>query len=164
MDTGAKPTDLLSRPTATQVREALRTVLADTTFQNSERLSRFLRFVVERTLAGEAEPAEGVSDRRAGLWPSSSYDPRLDPVVRLEARRLRARLQAYYQAEGQRDPLRIEVPKGGYAPRFVAATPLPAALCKDVARPADRPYGRVRHIFHTVGELFRSQHACDQYG
>jgi eukaryotic-like serine/threonine-protein kinase len=136
VDTGAKPTDLLSRPTATEVREALRTVLADAAFQNSERLSRFLRFVVERALAGESAQ---LKEYRIGVevfGRPSTYDPRLDPVVRLEARRLRAKLQAYYQAEGQQDPLRIEVPKGGYAPCFVAATRSHAIPYQDVARPA----------------------------
>jgi len=135
---GAKATDLLSRPTVEQVRGALGRVLADEAFQNSERLSRFLRFVVERTLAGESDQ---LKEYRIGVevfGRPSTYDPRLDPVVRLEARRLRAKLQAYYQAEGQQDPLRIEVPKGGYAPCFVAATTSPAAPCKDVAKPADQ--------------------------
>lgn len=79
-------------------------------------MSRFLRFVVERTLASRAnelkEYAIGVEvfDRRP------DYDPRVDPVVRVEARRLRAKLQAYY--EQAPSEFRIELPKGSYVPIF----------------------------------------------
>src|ERR1700686_4473403 len=48
----------------------------------------------------------------------ADYDPKRDPVVRAEASRLRARLAEYYQSEGKHDPLIIEIPKGGYTPRF----------------------------------------------
>ena len=45
-----------------------------------------------------------------------SFDPQTDPVVRLEARRLRRALEHYYLTAGRDDPIRIEIPKGGYAP------------------------------------------------
>ena len=48
----------------------------------------------------------------------SSFDPRADPIVRVQARRLRARLARYYREEGGADGLVIELPKGGYAPVF----------------------------------------------
>ncbi|HET8549642.1 MAG TPA: tetratricopeptide repeat protein [Bryobacteraceae bacterium] len=108
------------------MRRQLGRILASSGFVNSERMSRFLRFVVERTLAGRAgelkEYAIGVEvfDRRP------DYDPRVDPVVRVEARRLRAKLEAYYeQAAGE---LRIELPKGSYVPVFAEPPSGAAAL------------------------------------
>jgi TolB-like protein/Tfp pilus assembly protein PilF len=98
------------------VRRQLARILASPGFVNAERMNRFLRLVVERTLAGRAnelkEYAIGVEvfDRRP------DYDPRVDPVVRVEARRLRAKLEAYYeQAPAE---FRIELPKGSYVPIF----------------------------------------------
>src|SRR5262245_66145852 len=48
----------------------------------------------------------------------ASYEPRIEPVVRITAGRVRERLEQYYQAEGMLDDIRIELPKGGYVPRF----------------------------------------------
>jgi serine/threonine-protein kinase len=98
------------------VRAALEPVLASRAFSTSDRLRRFLRFVVEETLAGRADGlkeytvATEVCDRPA------DFDPRVDPVVRVEARRLRARLIDYYRTEGVRDRVVFQLPKGGYVP------------------------------------------------
>src|ERR1700687_34937 len=81
-------------------------------------MSRFLRFAVERALSGQSEQLKEyvlgveVFDRKA------SYDPRVDPIVRVEARRLRSKLESYYASEGGADELIIEFPKGTYAPVF----------------------------------------------
>ena len=47
-----------------------------------------------------------------------SYDPRVDPIVRVEARRLRSKLAAFYEAEGKGSDIVVSLPKGSYAPRF----------------------------------------------
>jgi tetratricopeptide (TPR) repeat protein len=128
-----------STPSSESVRSELDRILASAQFQSSERLRRFLQFIVLRTLDGEGDQ---LKEYRIGVevfGRSSSYDPRLDPVVRLEARRLRAKLKAYYEGEGQRDPLRIEVPKGAYVPCFVAATWSGATFSGDVAGAAGEP-------------------------
>lgn len=114
------------------VRAQLEKILASPVFRNSENSSRFLRFVVERTLLGEADH---LKEYRIGVevfGRSPSYDPRTNPVVRLEARRLRAKLEQYYQGEGLRDPIRIDMPKGGYAISVAKAPGLEPAL--EVAR------------------------------
>ena len=91
-------------------------MLAGAGFANADRLKRFLEFTVEMKLRGEEGQikefllGQEVFDRGAG------YDPRLDPIVRVEARRLRQRLAEYYSGPGQDEPLRIEFPKGSYAP------------------------------------------------
>jgi len=112
------------------LRLQLTRVLASRPFQDAELLKRFLSYTVEHTLAGEGDQLKeyrlgvDVFDRPA------SFDPRIDPVVRMAARRLRAKLQEYYGHEGARDPIRIEVPKGGYAACFVAA-PSPGVAVED---------------------------------
>jgi len=106
---------------AADVTAALDRVLASQAFANAGRLSRMLRYVVEKTLAGEVDQIKEYSvgvevfDRRA------DFDPRLDSIVRVEARRLRARLAEYYDAEGRSDAIRFRLPKGGYAPTFERA-------------------------------------------
>jgi serine/threonine-protein kinase len=93
-------------------------VLGSPGFSRNQRLSQFLRFVVERHLDGkdnelkESVIAIEVFGRRP------DFDSRLDPVVRTEAVRLRARLNEYYLKEGKADALVIDLPKGGYIPRF----------------------------------------------
>lgn len=93
-------------------------VLASPKFARNERMSRFLRFVVESDLSGRTaalkESVIGVEvfGRKPG------YDPQQDAIVRTEAARLRARLAEYYQGEGRTDTIVIDLPKGGYFPRF----------------------------------------------
>ena len=105
------------------VRNQLEQVLSSAGFARNERLSGFLRFLVERHLEGrDAELKESliaieVFHRRP------DYDPKQDAIVRTEAVRLRARLRRYYAGEGSRAPVIIELPKGGYIPAFREGEP-----------------------------------------
>lgn len=102
------------------VRQQLARILRSRVFFPSARISRFLRFAVEETISGRASQLKEyllgveVFDRPA------DYDPRTDPIVRVEARRLRAKLSRYYETEGVADILIIDLPTGGYVPRFSA--------------------------------------------
>jgi TolB-like protein len=100
------------------VRDEVERVLSSGDFARSERVSRFLRFLVERHLAGrESELKESlIAVELFGRKPD--YDPKQDSTVRTEAVRLRAWLGKYYTGEGSQDPVVIELPKGGYALRF----------------------------------------------
>ena len=97
-------------------REELERVLSSSCFARSERVSKLLRFLVERQLEGrENELKESVIGVEVfGRRPD--YNPKLDSTVRTEAVRLRERLGRYYATEGSQDPLVIELPKGGYVP------------------------------------------------
>src|SRR5262245_9624343 len=108
------------------LRRQLERVLASPGFARSERLSRLLRFVVERHLEGrDSELKESlIAIEVFGRQPD--YDPKLDSIVRSEAARLRSRLIEYYAGEGSRDPVVIELPKGGYTPRFRQPETTPA--------------------------------------
>jgi len=114
-------------PTPEDVRRQLERVLSSPVFTSSERLRRFLTFVVERTLAGDGERLKEyvigieVFDRDA------DYDPRLDSSVRVEAARLRAKLAEYYQGDGRTDPIVLTLPKGGYTPLVSVVEPAPVA-------------------------------------
>lgn len=115
------PSMLPSDTTPQEVREQLARLLRSRGFAQSPRMARFLRYTVEEALAGRGDTLKEyllgmeVFDRR------SSYDPRVDPIVRVEARRLRAKLRHYYETEGRADALRIEYPTGKYIPRFATA-------------------------------------------
>jgi TolB-like protein len=101
----------------------LERVLASPGFARNERLSRFLRLVVERHLEGrDAELKESLLAIEVFGRPPD-YDPKQDPIVRTEASRLRARLSEYYLGEGKSDALVIELPKGGYVPALRQANP-----------------------------------------
>ncbi len=116
------------------IRAALNRVLTSSDLRGSPRLATFLRFVVEATLAGRAEQIKGYTIAVEALGRPPSFDPQADPIVRVEATRLRRALQSYYSHEGQDDPLRIQIPKGGYVPVF-EMRPLPAPAPQPPSRP-----------------------------
>src|ERR1700691_4195954 len=102
---------------AQAVRRQLDRVLNSPGFARNERLAGFLRFVVEGHLDGKDHELKESVIAVEVFGRSPSFDSRLDPVVRTEAIRLRARLSDYYLKEGKADTLVIELPKGGYVPR-----------------------------------------------
>ena len=108
-------------PSREAVKQELERVLASPDFVASDRLKRFLRFVVEEALAGRADRLHAYPIALEVLGRDASFDPQTDPVVRMEAGRLRRRLERYYLGAGQSDPVRIDIPKGGYEPTFTLA-------------------------------------------
>jgi tetratricopeptide (TPR) repeat protein len=119
-------------PDSGQVRLALERITGSPAFSRSERLCRLLRFVTERTLAGHGNELKEYLIGVEVLEKGASFDPRLDSAVRVDARRLRAKLDEYYARDGAGDPVRIVLNKGSYAPSFEwpaksAEEPPPAA-------------------------------------
>jgi len=98
------------------VRTQVRKILSSSTFARSERLARFLTFTVEQTLSGHGENLKEFVIGVEVFDKNEKYDPRMDPIVRVEARRLREKLRKYYETEGHDDPLRIDFPTGAYVP------------------------------------------------
>ncbi len=98
--------------------EQLERVLQSRTLQNSENLKAFLRFVVEKTVADEDVQLKEYTIATEVFGRRSDYDPRIDSVVRVQAGRLRTKLQEYYTAEGKNDQIVIDLPKGHYHPVF----------------------------------------------
>jgi TolB-like protein/Flp pilus assembly protein TadD len=119
-----------------QVRQQLDRILNSKTFQHVQRLKRFMSFVVLETKAGRGDQLKEFVVGVQVFDKEASFDPRNDPIVRVQARRLRTRLAAYYAEEGQNDEILIELPKGGYAVVFkrreapAARRHVPAALAR----------------------------------
>src|SRR6185295_13066633 len=108
------------------VREHLDRVLASPTFQQGDRLKRFLKFIVLEAVAGRRHELKEYVIGVQVFRKEQAFDPRTDPIVRVQARRLRAKLLQYYSEEGRNDTLAIDLPKGGYAPVFTKReAPLP---------------------------------------
>src|ERR1700730_17886972 len=93
-------------------------ILSSKVFRQAERLKRFLSFTVNETIAGHGEQLKEFVIGVEVFGKGPAFDPRSDPIVRVQARRLRAQLSRYYREEGQADETLIELPKGGYTPVF----------------------------------------------
>ena len=110
--------DKLSRPrlrwTDGQVLSQLDRILDHPEFQATVKMREFLRFVVEQTLAGNARYLKGFTIARAVYGRDETFDAAHDPVVRIQAGRLRRAIERYYLVAGGSDPIHIDIPKGGY--------------------------------------------------
>ncbi len=118
-------------PSREDKRTALERVLRSETFSRSEQLRRFLRYVCETEMAGQAETITEYSIAVEALGRRPDYSPNDDSSVRNRAYALRKKLEEYYAGEGSSDPFRIVLPKGSYVPRYchqAADTNLPAVV------------------------------------
>ncbi len=119
----------LDADTQEQVRNALARILSSEGFSASARNRRLLNYVVDETLAGRADRIKAYTLATVVFERGPDFDPQLDPVVRLEASRLRRALEHYYLTAGKDESIRISIPKGSYIPVFEpadAASPGPA--------------------------------------
>ena len=93
-------------------------MLASRPFAASPRLRKFLSYVVDRELAGEGGQLKEYTIGMDVFERDAQYDPRIDSIVRVEAGRLRARVDEYYAGEGAGDRLIVRIPRGSYVPVF----------------------------------------------
>jgi TolB-like protein/tetratricopeptide (TPR) repeat protein len=131
-------------PSADDVRGELARILASPNFQTSERRRAFLRYIVEETLAGRGDRLKGYSIAVSVFGRDETFDYQADPVVRLEARRLRRDLDSYYVNAGSHDHVRISIPKGSYVPHFEwreLIQPLPAPASEHPASVSEPTLG-----------------------
>lgn len=110
-------------PEAGDVLAGLERILASGDFDASPRSRAFVRFIVEETLAGRQEglTQDAIATRVFGR--REDFDPTVDPIVRIQAGRLRRSLERYYLLSGAPDPVRIQLPRGTYVPVLRWATP-----------------------------------------
>src|ERR1700722_1775768 len=94
-----------------EIQQELDRILNSKSFESVERLKQFLRFVVQETVADRGHQLKEFVVGESVFGRGASFDPRSDPIVRVQARRLRARLDRYYLEEGQLDQILIELPK-----------------------------------------------------
>lgn len=117
---------------------ALDSVLNSKEFSGAERLKSFLTYVVEQDLAGRGDAILGKTILEDVYKKELALDSNPETVVRVDATRLRQRLELYYGGEGRHDPIRIHIDKGGYSPRF------------ETVAPGDEHDGDVRRRLHPV--------------
>jgi serine/threonine-protein kinase len=91
-------------------------ILSSATFVRSKRLGRFLRFTVEQCLEGRQNSLKEYLVGVEVFNKLETFDPRIDSIVRVEARRLRSKLERYYQTEGREDAIIVQFRKGSYVP------------------------------------------------
>jgi TolB-like protein len=100
------------------IREQLVRIVNSGPFHQSQRRQRFLEYLVNETLAGRGERLKAYNVALEVFDRPESFDPVTDPLVRIEAARLREKLREYYGTDGQGDPIRIDLPKGTYTPQI----------------------------------------------
>jgi len=129
-----------------EVRGALEHMAASEAFRGSPQLVAFLRYVVEQRLRGAQDRIKGYTIAVEALGRPDDFDPQADPIVRVEATRLRRALNRYYDNSGKDDPIVIELPLGSYVPVFRRNDPAPAPEPEAAAAemPAEPPVAAVR--------------------
>jgi len=114
------------QPTEAAVRAELQAILASPVFANANRSRRFLDFTVQQALAA-AQDSIKESVIGVEVFDRPDFDPRADPIVRVEAGKLRTRLTEYYGSAGKNSSVIIDMPKGAYVPRFSLGEEIPFA-------------------------------------
>ncbi len=107
-----------NQPDEPAVRDQLERILASAQFAAAESARKLLRFLVEQTLAGHSLRLKEYTLATDVFGRDASFDPKINPAVRVEASRLRRRLEYYYLTLGRGDPVLIELPRGTYVPVF----------------------------------------------
>lgn len=130
-------------------------------WRQAPRQQRLLRHIVKATLAGDMQRLNGQALGREVFDRGPDFDPAIDPIVRVEAGRLRGKLLAHYAGAGAQDAIWIEVPKGGYVARFEfrSTPPLAGWLPRDGGRVAREPLAGGIGTFWTLSAqaLLRAQ-------
>ncbi len=124
-------------PEGRSIHAQLELILGSAEFRASDRGRDFLRYVIDEALAGRARRLKGYAIAVSVFGRDESFDPAVDPVVRLEARRLRRELEHYYLTAGRNDPVRISIPKGAYVPTFEFVEGLSDSPDRRETRPPD---------------------------
>jgi hypothetical protein len=122
--------------TASELGPLLNRIIGSPGFRRALRLQRFLRYVTEHAVHYPGRPLKEIQVAMAVFDKDVSFEPRLDPIVRVEAGRLRLRLLEYYAEAGDEEPIVIEVPRGGYVPIFrVFERAHPAPVARETENP-----------------------------
>lgn len=150
-----------ARPEASReaLEACLQKILSSPSFVSSGKLGRFLRYVVEETLEGRADRVKGYAIAVSVFDCGDRFDPQTNSVVRVEATRLRKRLEDYYAGPGKDDPIEIRINRGTYVPQFIrrdeqANSSVGAgAAVNNGLQPSDRQFARLsrKSLATTIG-------------
>ncbi len=127
-------------PGEAEIRAQLARITGSAGFDTSRRSNDFLRFVVEEALAGRAEAISQHAIACRVFGRGDEFDPVTDPIVRMQAGRVRRSLERYYLTAGKADAVLIGLPKGGYAPTFERREAAPAASAPAAAPASVEPW------------------------
>jgi tetratricopeptide (TPR) repeat protein len=105
-------------PSPDEIRTAIDRITVSDVFNRSPQLGSFLRFVVEAALSGKGHRIKAYTIGVEVLRRDTSFDPQIDPIVRVEATRLRRAIERYYAGPGSDDPVIVDLPRGTYVPTF----------------------------------------------
>ena len=105
-------------PPAEKVQKQLQRILTSPEFQATDRQREFLQFVVAETIAGRVSEIKGYTVATQVFGRKEDFDQAIDPIVSIQANKLRRALERYYLVAGKQDPMRIDIPKGTYVPTF----------------------------------------------
>jgi len=104
-------------------RQQVARILQSETFRNADSLRRLLSYLAEKSLTGQAEQLKEYTVGVEAFGKPESYDPQHDASVRIQAGKLRQKLEEYYRSEGQDDPVRVLFPKGRFRLQFASPAP-----------------------------------------
>lgn len=113
---GTEPTTPLDHDL---IRQQFQKIIASSEFQATSRQRNFLTFVITESLAGRSDNLKGYTVATQVFGRAEDFDGSVDPIVSIQANKLRRALERYYLIDGRFDPIRIDIPKGGYVPTFV---------------------------------------------
>lgn len=139
--TGEAAAGHAGRPSPEEIQAAIERIVASDAFRSSPQLVAFLRYVTTQVLAGNAVHLKAYTVAVEGFGRSDTFDPQSDPIVRVEAARLRRTLEHYYLEQGIEDRVLIELPRGKYVPIFSYRDPSP--LRRGIVEMLRRPVVRI---------------------
>lgn len=147
---------------ATAVSEQLARIVNSPRFISSARLCRFLTHVVNRTINGDLDSLKEFSIAVDVFDRTSEYDPNIDAIVRVEARRLRAKLKEYYEGPGRSDPVLIALRPGSYVPIFRWLDPQPPNQAQEIGATVQSIAASVAVLpFVNIGSDPEQDYFCD---
>jgi hypothetical protein len=127
-------------PSVEQCRQQIHRVIHSPTFRNALTLQQLFQFLADKATAGATEGIKEYTIGVEAFGRKQDFDPKTDPIVRVQIHRLRQKLKEYYDAEGSRDPVLIEIPKGHYLPSFEVATVPGASLSNGTSSQLDATF------------------------
>jgi len=116
------------------IRNQLQRILVSPEFTATESQQKFLKFVVLETLSGNSDEIKGFTVATRVFGRGDEFDQAIDPIVSIQANKLRRALERYYLVTGHSDPVYIDIPKGAYIPVFTEHSPSTPTTISKVAR------------------------------
>ncbi len=114
-----------------EIKRQIERICVSTEFRGKKKLCQLLRFLVDETQSGHADTLQGYQIGLGVFGRDKDFDPDHDPIVRIQAGRLRRSLYFYYLVEGKDDPIHVVIPKGGYKPQFLSSEDVQALIGED---------------------------------